>query len=210
MYIPKPFSVNALAEQHALIRGHEFGILVSTGTRGLFATHVPFLLDPDEGSYGTLYAHLAASNPQVEDLRAGSDVLVVFSGPHAYVSPRWYEDRTNNVPTWNYLAVHVYGRPVVIDEEGEVEQLLDRLLARYEPAVDGWRQSEIAERRRAELRRAIVAFRLPVARIEGKAKLSQNKSLSDRGRIAAASGAERRSAPCANHACSEFGDAMTE
>jgi transcriptional regulator len=186
MYIPKPFAVNELAEQHALIHDHEFGIMVSGGTRGLFATHAPFLLKQGEGRLGTLYAHVAAANPHVEDLRAGVELLVVFSGPHAYVSPRWYENRSTNVPTWNYLAVHVYGRPAVIGEDAAVEQLLDQLLARYETGGDGWRQAEIAERPRAELRRAIVAFRLPIERIEAKAKLSQNKSRSDRGRVAAA------------------------
>lgn len=178
MYIPKHFSVDDLASQHELIEACDFGVVVSVGVDGLFATHIPLLLKRDEGRLGTLYGHVARGNPHVKLL--GSEALVVFSGPHAYVSPTWYSDRSVNVPTWNYVAVHCTGVPVAFD--GDVRAHLGEMVSRYEGA-DGWSFGELQAQMQETMPRGIVAFRLEIAKIEGKAKLSQNKPRLERERV---------------------------
>lgn len=180
MYVPKHFAVDDLASQHALIEACDFGIVVSNGAQGLFATHIPLMLARDEGALGTLYGHVARGNPHVEFF--GSEALVVFSGPHAYVSPTWYSDRTTNVPTWNYAAVHCTGVPVVI--EGRQLEHLGKMVERYEGSrPNGWSIDELKPQMRETLPRGIVTFRMPISRIEGKAKLSQNKPREERERV---------------------------
>ncbi|MFM9865243.1 MAG: FMN-binding negative transcriptional regulator [Micropepsaceae bacterium] len=178
MYVPKHFAVDDLASQHELIDACDFGIVVSSGADGLFATHIPLMLKRDEGRFGTLYGHVARANPHVALF--GSEALAVFSGPHAYVSPTWYSDRSKNVPTWNYVAVHCTGTPVV--HEREVHAHLDQMVGRYE-ADDGWSFSELAPQMQETMPRGIVTFRMEISRIEGKAKLSQNKPREERVRV---------------------------
>ena len=120
MYVPEAFALKERAAVHRVLRELNFAVLVSSGDGGLTATHLPFLLDPETGAKGTLLGHMARANPQWRDLghcRAdGRDVLVVFAGPHGYVSPNWYGDDPA-VPTWNYQAVHVYGDRTVCSRE---------------------------------------------------------------------------------------------
>jgi transcriptional regulator len=178
MYVPKHFAVDDLNSQHDLIDACDFGVVVSQGPDGLFATHIPLMLKRGEGRLGTLYGHVARANPHVKLF--GSEALVVFSGPHAYVSPTWYSDRAKNVPTWNYVAVHCYGTPVV--HEREVHAHLDQMVGRYEGG-DGWSFGELAPQMQETMPRGIVAFRMEISRIEGKAKLSQNKPREERVRV---------------------------
>ncbi|MBP6013850.1 MAG: FMN-binding negative transcriptional regulator [Alphaproteobacteria bacterium] len=178
MYVPKHFAIDDLASQHSLIEAHDFGVLVSRGAGGLFATHIPFLLKRGEGQFGTLYGHVARANPHVQLF--GSEALVVFSGPHAYVSPTWYSDRSTNVPTWNYAAVHCTGVPVGIDRDQLAH--LSEMAERYE-GVDGWSTKELKPEIAEAMPRGVVTFRLEIARIEGKAKLSQNKPKGERERV---------------------------
>src|SRR5688500_3243148 len=136
MYVPEHFRESRIERLHALIREHSFGILVSTVDGAPFATHLPLLIDAERGPYGTLVGHMARANPHWRSFigayasTATGDSLVVFSGPHAYVSPSWYETPIA-VPTWNYAAVHVYGSPRVIDDETAVTQLLARTVDTY-------------------------------------------------------------------------------
>jgi transcriptional regulator len=182
MYTPKHFAMDSLTDQHALIDACDFGVIVSTGPDGLFATHIPMMLARGEGKCGTLYGHVARVNPHAGLFGRGA--LVVFSGPHAYVSPTWYSDRTTNVPTWNYTAVHCYGVPQAAD--GEPLEHLRQMAERYEGArPDGWSVGELKAEMRKSLPRGIVTFRMEIARIEGKAKLSQNKPRSERERVIA-------------------------
>lgn len=177
MYVPAHFRVEDRAACHDLIAAHDFGLLVTTGADGApFATHLPFLLQREEGQFGTLYAHMARANPQWRDF-GEAQVLAVFAGPHAYVSPSWYESAPN-VPTWNYAAVHAYGRPEILDA-AQTTALLVALGAKHEGA-SGWRVEALPEAFRAGLQKGIVAFRVPIARLEGKWKMSQNKSNADR------------------------------
>lgn len=180
MYTPTHFAMDELADQHGLMDDCDFGVLVSQSPDGLFATHIPMMLVRDEGAFGTLYGHLARSNPHTKLF--GSEALVVFSGPHAYVSPSWYSDRSTNVPTWNYSAVHCYGVPRVLD--GEPLTHLRDMAARYEGTrANGWSLDELKPEIRESLPRGIITFRMEITRIEGKAKLSQNKSRVERERV---------------------------
>ncbi|MBI1212667.1 MAG: FMN-binding negative transcriptional regulator [Alphaproteobacteria bacterium] len=182
MYAPKQFALDDLAAQHAVIEACDFGIAVSNGEGGLFATHIPMLLVPEEGICGTLYGHMARANPHPK-LFDGSEVLVIFNGPHGYVSPTWYSDRTMNVPTWNYVAVHAYGVPETLPVDG-AGKVLEKITRKYEASrPNGWSMNELKENLREMLPQQVVAFRLPIARIEGKAKLSQNKPRSERERV---------------------------
>ncbi len=182
MYVPKHFAVDDLHEQHALIDACDFGVVVSAGPDGLFATHIPLLLARGEGRFGALYGHVARGNPHVALF--GSKALVVFSGPHAYVSPTWYSDRTTNVPTWNYAAVHCYGVPTVVD--GDQLAHLSAMAEKYEGArANGWSTRELKPEIAAAMPRGVVTFRMEIARIEGKAKLSQNKPRGERERVIA-------------------------
>lgn len=109
MYIPRSFREDNIAALHELIRQHSFGTLFSQTSEGPFATHLPFLIDPEPWPFGTMRAHMARANPHWRRLTNAVDVLVVFLGPHAYISPSWYVNQVT-VPTWNYAAVHAVGR----------------------------------------------------------------------------------------------------
>jgi len=150
-----------------------------------FASHLPLILAADEGLYGTLYGHMARPNPQWQDFDAAQDALVIFQGPHTYVSPSWYAEDPANVPTWNYAAVHAYGTPRLITADDSCRALLDTLVRRHEaPFATPWR----LHMREAKLRqkmRGIMTFAIRITRLEGKLKLSQNRSLEDQQRVAA-------------------------
>ncbi len=182
MYRPRAFAMEDLESQHALIEACDFGILIGKAAGGLLATHIPMLLRRDEGRLGALYGHVARPNPHADLF--GAEALAVFSGPHAYVSPTWYSDRSSNVPTWNYSAVHCYGVPTAVERDALVH--LGEMVERYEgPRPDGWRLDELKPQMRESLPRGIVAFRMEITRIEGKAKLSQNKPREERERVIA-------------------------
>lgn len=183
MYIPKLFDVPDVAWCHSLIRREPFAILVGVDQAGApFATHLPVLLDETPAPRGTLLAHVARPNPQWQLFAPDRPVLVVFPGAHAYVSPSWYAQHPS-VPTWNYVAVHAYGVPRVIEEPGRVRTLLDRLVRTFE---DGrptpWRMDSLSDTYVSGMMRGIVAFEIPIDRLEGKAKLSQNRDAVDQAR----------------------------
>jgi len=168
---------------HDLIRRESFATLITIDREGApFATHLPVLLEPTRGRLGTLLAHVARPNPQWRQFGPGP-ALVVFQGPHAYVSPAWYEVHPS-VPTWNYVAVHAYGVPVVIEDEARIRALLERLTDTYEAGRPvPWRLDGLADDYLRGMIRGIVAFEIPIDRLEGKAKLSQNRDLADRERV---------------------------
>lgn len=175
MYVPKHFAVEDRAALDAVIRDYPFGLLIGELEGSPFATHLPFLLDGDR-----LLSHFARGNPHWKSIDGRAEMLAVFSGPHAYVSPRWYEAE-QAVPTWNYVAVHVYGAPRVIEDPVRVRDLLDRLVTEYEGdawSLDG-QDADFTDR----MRKGIVAFEMPIERIEGKFKLSQNRPVEDRRRV---------------------------
>src|SRR5262245_35101125 len=130
MYVPAHFAEPDLIKLHEAIECYSFATLVSQSGGEPFASHLPLLLDRDRGSCGMLIGHMARANPQWQDA-AGQRVLAVFSGPHAYISPTWYEAE-KVVPTWNYVAVHAYGRLELIEDGGEAEGVLRRTIGTYE------------------------------------------------------------------------------
>jgi len=180
MYIPESFAETDADVLHGIIRDHNFAILVTIAEGVPFATHLPFLLDAERGPRGTLVAHMARANPQWRSFADGAEALVVFQGPHAYVSPSWYASRDKVVPTWNYVAVHAYGTPRVIEDEAQVRDILARLVGQQERAFETpWRMDGQPADFLAAMVRGIVAFEIPIARLEGKRKLSQNRPAAD-------------------------------
>jgi transcriptional regulator len=184
MYVPKHFDASDVAWCHAHIRREPFAMLVGVDQAGApFATHLPVLLDEAPAPLGTLLAHVARPNPQWQLFATNRPVLVVFPGAHAYVSPSWYAQHPS-VPTWNYVAVHAYGVPRVIEDPARVRALLDRLVQTFEngrPAP--WQMDGLPDDYASSMMRGIVAFEIPIDRLEGKAKLSQNRDATDRARV---------------------------
>jgi transcriptional regulator len=187
MYIPKHFAMAETAACHQVIVENSFGELVTLDDTGLpFASHLPFLIDPARGARGTLIAHMARANPQWQHFTSGKPALAMFRGPHAYISPAWYATHPA-VPTWNYIAVHAYGVPKIVDAPEAMEDILRRLVDTNE-AANGttWRMGGLTEQYLGSMMRAIVAFEIPIDRLEGKAKLSQNRDTTDQTRVAEA------------------------
>lgn len=181
MYAPEPFASEDMDRARALVEAHAFGMLVTaSGDGSVEIAHVPFVLDPGV-PFGRLRAHVARGNPVASMLERPLPVVAAFVGPHAYVTPRWYVQPRDNVPTWNYAAVHVHGVASRIDDDAEVLRLLADLTARHERgAAEPWTTDALPPERLARLLRGITAFAIEVTRVESKRKLSQNKSAADR------------------------------
>jgi transcriptional regulator len=169
MYIPTAFEETDQEKLHAFIEGHSFGLLVSMLGGKLFATHLPFLLDREAGC---LFGHLARANPHWKGLHE-QEVLVVFSGPHTYISPALYES-DNVVPTWNYVAVHVYGKCRLVEDPPSVEEILKKMVATYEGARSAPWPLDTATAYFQKMVQAVVGIRIDITRLEGKWKLNQN------------------------------------
>jgi transcriptional regulator len=178
MHVPEHFELTALRLRHEVMRAHPFALLVTTVDGAPFATHLPLELDAEQGELGTLLGHVSRANPHWRAFESPVEALAVFAGPHAYVSPGWYPEG-RRVPTWNYVSVHAYGTPRLMTEGPALEALLARLVTRYE-GPDGWSQDEQPAEFLEQLRRGVVGFEIPIARIEGKAKLGQNHSQAHR------------------------------
>jgi transcriptional regulator len=180
VYVPRHFAETDPERLRALMGAPPFATLVSLVGGELFATHVPLVLDPERGPLGTLVGHVAAENRHAEAFDARTPSLAIFSGPHAYVSPRWYAPGVPHVPSWNYVAVHATGPLVRIDGEDRVLAILARSAAEFEPAVGGWTPGSVPAEYLGKLWTRIVAFEMPIERLEGKRKLSQNMPRPDR------------------------------
>lgn len=187
MYVPPAFRIEDLAEIQAAIRSARLAQVVTLGTGGLAATPLPLLLDPNEGEFGTLYGHLARANPQWREAAPGVEALAIFMGPDAYVTPAWYAAKAETgkvVPTWNYETVQARGPAEFFDDPDRLHAVVTRLTNRHEAArAEPWAVADAPEPFvRAQLR-GIVGLRLPIARLEGKRKMSQNRSPADQGRV---------------------------
>ena len=182
VYLPPVFTEARPEVLVAHIEEHNFGLLVSHGAEGLVASHIPFLVERD-GERLRLLGHLARQNPQTDDLGRGGEVLVIFSGPHAYISPRWYHDGPA-VPTWNYVDVHAYGLVRPIEDGDWLRRLLCRLSDQHEAGSPApWRMEDLPDTYLAGMIKGIIGFEIAVERLEGKYKLSQNRPAVDRPRI---------------------------
>lgn len=183
MYMPELYRENDLPTLHALMRDNSFATLVTQHEGAPFATHLPLILEPDEGPYGTLLGHVARANPQWRDFDAAQEVLVIFQGPHTYVSPSWYEVELS-VPTWNYAAVHAYGTVRLITDYDACCALLDTLVRTHEAQFARPWLFQLPEDYVRQMVQGIVAFAIRITRLEGKLKLSQNRSLTDQQQVA--------------------------
>ena len=187
MYVPRAFAVDDIQILHQQMQASPLPVLVTHASQGLLASHVPMLLNPDEGPCGTLYGHLARANPHWQDLAQGTEALVIFAGEQAYISPTFYPGKADHgkaVPTWNYLAVHAYGMAEVFDDAERLLALVSRLSDRHEanrPAP--WAVSDAPADYVDSMLKAIVGFRLPITRLQGKRKLSQNRDARDQAGV---------------------------
>ncbi len=185
VYLPPDFTEARPEVLIAHMERHDFGLLISHGPGGLVASHIPFLVERgDDGLH--LVGHLARPNPQVAELSDGGEVLAIFSGPHAYISPGWYASGPA-VPTWNYVDVHAYGTLRLIDDVDWLRMVLRRLSDRHEArSAEPWKMQDLPEPYMSGMMKGIIGLDIAVARLEGKYKLSQNRPVADRPRIAAA------------------------
>ena len=181
MYVPSSFASPSDASLYEAIERYSFAALVTGSGGELVASHLPLLLDRTRGERGMLLGHMARANNQWKSA-ADQPVLAIFSGPHAYISPAWYE-APQVVPTWNYVAVHAYGRLELIEDPAQAEQLLRKTIETYERGMPRpWQLDESPEWTQ-KLVAQIVAFRIPIDRLEGKWKLNQNHSAERREKV---------------------------
>ena len=188
MYIPPAFKDDDVESIRATIRGARLACLVTATTEGPVATPLPLFLDETEGGHGTLYGHMAKANPQWR-LPPIGEALAIFTGPEAYVTPSWYATKQETgkvVPTWNYVAVHAYGPVEFFQEPERLLEAVTRLTNRHEGArAKPWAVADAPPDFIAAQLRGIVGIRIPVARFEGKRKMSQNRPEADRAGVAA-------------------------
>jgi transcriptional regulator len=189
MYQPPHFREDRLEVQHALMRAHPLGLLVTYGGTGLVANPIPFTLDAQASSLGTLKAHLSRANRQWQDFDPAQEALVVFQGAEAYITPSWYEAKREHgkvVPTWNYAVVQAYGRMIVRDDPEWVRRQIDALTGAQEaPRPEPWAVDDAPAPFIAAQLKGIVGIEIEIARIEGKWKVSQNRAEADRLGVAA-------------------------
>ena len=179
MYIPPHFAETRLDVLHDFILKHPFATLVSTTPNGPVASHIPVILHPTAGPHGALHFHLARPNEHCQHLASGAPTLAIFHGPHGYISPTWYESRAA-VPTWNYVVVHAHGTPGALSE-AHLRDHLRALTRIFEGADrDSWDIDRLPPDFLDKHQRAIQGFEMPIAKIEGKWKLGQNRSPADR------------------------------
>lgn len=182
MYVPTHFAQTDTKILHDFIEANSFGLLTSMVDGKLFASHLPFLLHRGMGPFGSLEGHVARANPQWQELD-GQEVLAVFSGPHCYISPSCYEAE-NVVPTWNYVAVHAYGRCRLADESEAKSDLLFAMVQHYESGMPQPWTMERSSEFFVKLRAAVIGFRIDLTRLEGKWKLNQNHPAERREKVA--------------------------
>lgn len=188
MYIPSAFLETELPALHEMMRTARLANIITTTTAGLVATPVPLLLAPEEGPFGTLYGHLARANIQWT-LEPLAEAMALFMGPDAYISPSWYASKQENhkvVPTWNYVAVHAYGPISFFEDAAQLRALVTNLTDHHEQGrAQPWAVTDAPKTFIDGLLKAIIGFKLPITRIDGKRKMSQNRPEKDRQGVAA-------------------------
>ena len=183
MYIPSAFEVTDPAKIAEIISSHSFGMLLSKDEGSLFASHLPFLYKPQLGKNGFLTSHMARANRHWQLFNDQEEALVIFNGPHAYISPSYYATSVA-VPTWNYVTVHVYGKPRLMTTEVELNAVLAETMEKHEAGFPNpWSTALLPEGMEAKLHQSIVGFEIEITRIEGKFKLGQNRSMEDREKM---------------------------
>lgn len=173
MYIPNHYVEEDTQKLAAFMKAHSFGVMVNIVNGKPWGTHLPFVVTEKEGKI-ILTSHMARANDSWKELSNGQELLVIFQGPHAYISPSLYEKK-QNVPTWNYIAVHAYGKPRIISDHNEIISVLEAMILSYEEAYFAqWK--ELSQDYVSKMVKGIVAFDIEVTQLQGKYKLSQNKT----------------------------------
>jgi transcriptional regulator len=183
VYVPAHFNEDRVAVLHEMIRSSGLATLVSMTAEGLIASHAPLMLDPDPAPFGTLIGHLAKANPHARAADAGVQTLVIIQGTDGYITPSYYAAKQEHgkvVPTWNYIAVHAYGTLEVFDDPARLLGVVTRLTQLNENSrAQPWAVSDAPADFVAGMLRGIVGIALPIARLEGKVKMSQNRPAAD-------------------------------
>lgn len=191
MYVPAHFAEDRLEVLHRLMHEHPLGALVTLEPDGLNACHIPFEIAPAsaEAPHGTLRAHIARNNPLWRNASAAIDALVIFQGPQAYITPSWYAEKQASgkvVPTYNYATVHAYGPLRIVDAAGWLQALLERLSQRHEATrAQPWQLADAPPDYIEKMLGAVIGIEIPLRRLTGSWKTSQNRSAADRATIAA-------------------------
>ena len=186
MYVPKHFEETRVQILHELIRAHPLGALVVLTARGLDANHIPFEVDPDPAPFGTLRGHIARANPLWRDFSRDVEALAIFQGPGTYVSPSWYPTKRETakvVPTWNYAVVHAHGALKFIDDRAWLRGFVEKLTDRHEAERrdgDRWKVTDAPPDYIEKQLGAIIGLEIPITRLIGKWKVSQNRPAQDR------------------------------
>jgi transcriptional regulator len=183
VYVPAHFNEPRVEVLHHLIRANSIATLVSMTSDGMIASHVPLMLDSDPAPYGRLIGHLARANPHTRSADPTVSTLAIFQGPEGYITPSYYAAKQEHgkvVPTWNYSAVHAYGTLEVFDDPVRLLQVVTRLTNQHEtPRAQPWAVADAPDDFIQGMLRGIVGIALPIVRLEGKIKMSQNRPASD-------------------------------
>lgn len=177
MYTPKSFEINNLEQLHQFIEQFNFATLISHSNGDTQVTHLPVMLDRKSGPYGTLIGHMAKLNTHLKEFDGSKQALLIFHGPHAYISPAWYES-SPSVPTWNYAVLHAYGAPEIVTKE-QLAKDLTHMVNHHESQLEINPQYNIPEGYKLKMLDHIDGFKMEIKRIEGKFKLGQNRSAED-------------------------------
>ena len=187
MYLPQHFEESRVDVLHGLIHTHPLGALVTLTADGLDANHIPFEVDPEPAPFGTLCGHVARANRVWRDLSPGVEALVIFQGPGTYISPAWYptkQETAKVVPTWNYAVVHAHGTPRFIDDRAWLRDFVTKLTNRHEAERrDPWHVTDAPADYIDKQLGAIIGLEIPITRLIGKWKVSQNRPAQDRGGV---------------------------
>ena len=216
VYVPAYYQESDIAVLHALIAAHPLGAWVTQGDGGLVANHIPFLLDRSRGEFGTLVGHVSRANPVWRQLPDSEPSVVMFQGPQSYVTPGWYPSKLEHgkvVPTWNYAVAHAHGVARAVDDRDWLYEMLVRLTAVNESTRPSpWKVTDAPADYVNKLIRAVVGIEIPVDRLVGKVKASQDEALQDRlgtvsGLVAEGSDNASRMASLVNKAIGRYGGA---
>ncbi len=187
VYIPDHFKETRVDVLHDAIRQHGFATLVSMTAEGILASHAPLMLDPEPGPYGTLVGHLARANPHARAADPVVQTLVIFHGPHGYITPSYYATKSEHgkvVPTWNYTAIHAYGRLQAFDDPARLLDVVTRLTQlNEEPRALPWAVADAPDDFVQGMLRGIIGIALPITRLAGKRKMSQNRPAADQAGV---------------------------
>jgi transcriptional regulator len=177
VYVPDSFRIDDPKQVLSIVRQHSFAVLVAEGANGLEANHLPLIVESEDPI--VIAGHMSRANTQWRAFDGSREAIAVFSGPHTFISPIWYESRPN-VPTWNYVAVHLHGKPVLIEGAEETLEHLHKVLSAFDPGLAEAQPESVAPDYLRKMLGGLVAFRMEVTRVEAKAKLNQNKLEPDR------------------------------